>query len=397
MNTRKESQTNAQSAQAFNRDLALIFLSNGLGSFGDGLYSYILPVHMAKTLGTTSTEIGILYAIVNLFAASSLLISGFLADRYDPKIVMILGWSLWVPAPLIFASATNLVQMMFGMIFWGFWFGGPSVTSYILRSASKNTVTFALTLVSAGWSLGYIVSPALGGYLASIAGMQLVFFSASALYATAGLVLCFITGQRPTENVSNDLEHRYSFLQLVREKRMLRISALFASIMFTVMMCRPFIARFLVDMYDYDSVRIGVLGSALFLGASLLGVILGKIGDRGRKPRALATALALCGFSLVILLFSGNFVILAFALFFTGCSYTLWSLMNAIIGPLGPESSKASWVSIPQSVSMFGAVVAPFVGGLLYDISPRYPFILATGAFLIISWIVRGKLLENID
>ena len=50
--------------EVLNKDLKLIFTSNLIGSFGDGLYAYLLPYYMSKNLNTSSVEIGILYAVV---------------------------------------------------------------------------------------------------------------------------------------------------------------------------------------------------------------------------------------------------------------------------------------------------------------------------------------------
>jgi MFS family permease len=73
----------------------------------------------------------------------------------------------------------------------------------------------------------------------------------------------------------------------------------------------------------------------------------------------------------------GNFFILIPAFFLTGASYITWSLMGAVVGPLAPESIRARWISIPQTVSMFSSFIAPYVGGVLYSASPYYPFIAA--------------------
>ena len=58
--------------EVLNKDLRLIFTSNLIGSFGDGLYAYLLPYYMSKNLNASSVEIGILYAVVSLVAALTL-------------------------------------------------------------------------------------------------------------------------------------------------------------------------------------------------------------------------------------------------------------------------------------------------------------------------------------
>lgn len=386
----------AVSHRTLGRDLSLIIVSNFLGSFGDGLYAYLLPVYMTKTLGASSVEIGALYAVVNLIAASTLLISGILADRYDLKKVLVVGWCIWVPVPIIFALATNWPETIPGMILWGSWLGGPSVAAYVVRAAEKDKLTFAFTAMSAGWSLGYIFSPALGGYLAAVVGMRIVFFMASMLYASAGIMLLFITSQRPSSPGPYHSEEGYSILQLLRKRQVLALSILFSSTMFTMMLFRPFIPRFLSDVYGYSEVKIGILGSILFFGSSVLGIMLGRLGDMWRKSYAVSTVLALCSVSLVLLMMFGEFYVLMIAVFLGGCSYTVWSLMNAIITPLGPESAKARWVSVPQSISMFTSTLAPYIGGVLYEHSPQYPFMLAIVIMILLASVIVVGIFDKI-
>jgi MFS family permease len=363
--------------EVLNRDLKLIFASNLLGSFGDGLYAYLLPYYMTETLNAGSVEVGILYAVMSLVAASTLLVAGMLADRYDRKKIMIAGWIAWLPAPLIFSLAGNWLQMLPGMILWGFWLGGPTNTAYIVTSADKSKLTLTFTAISAAWSFGYIFSPALGGYLAGIITMKNVFHLALILYALAGFVLCFISSQRAKRHTQHRSGERYSFLRLLRTRRLLVLSILFGSTMFVLMLFRSFVPKFLGEVYGYGDFEIGVLGSICFFGSAVLGILLGRFGDRSRKTYALAASLLLCCLSLILLVAFGNFLILIPAFFLTGASYITWSLMGAVVGPLAPESIRARWISIPQTISMFSSFIAPYVGGVLYGASPYYPFIAA--------------------
>ncbi|MBS7649221.1 MFS transporter, partial [Candidatus Bathyarchaeota archaeon] len=121
----------------------------------------------------------------------------------------------------------------------------------------------------------------------------------------------------------------------------------------------------------------GVLGSVSFFGSAVLGILIGKIGDKWKKAYALAVSLLLCSLSLALLLLFGNFEILMVTFFLTGGSYLTWSLLGAVVGPLAPESIRARWVSVPQTVTMFASFIAPYIGGVLYGISAYYPFIAA--------------------
>jgi MFS family permease len=358
-----------------NRDLRLIFASNLLGAFGDGLYAYLLPYYMKEVLQATPVEVGLLYALSSLTAAVTLFTAGMLADRYDRKKIMIVGWAAWIPAPLIFSYARNWVQMLPGMILYGFWLGGPTTTAYIVTSADKNRLTLTFTSISASWSLGYIFSPALGGLMAEKIGMQKVFYTAFILYYLAAFTLLFIKSQHGPVNTK--IVEGNSIVEFLKTSHLMVLSAFFALTMFSLMMFRPFIPQFLADVHNYGDFEIGVLGSFSFLGSAVLGLLLGRLGDKLGKKYALSITLFLCSLSLALILCSGNFIILTAAFFLAGASYNVWSLMNAILGPMAPENMRAKWISIPQTISILASFPAPYIGGMIYNSSPNYTFILA--------------------
>jgi MFS family permease len=379
-------------SELLTKDLRILFISNLAGAFGDGLYAYVLPYYMEDTLNTSPVEIGILYTVANICVAVTLLAGGFLADRYDRKKILILSWLAWAPAPLIFAFAHNWTQMLPGMVLWGILFSQPASTAYIVTTVDKKKLTLAFTAISAAWSLGYTFSPALGGYLAQITGMQTVFFTASVFYASAGIILFFISKQVPPRDTQLAPEKKRSSLQVLKNRKLLVFSAFLGVVMFAILLFRPFIPTFLADAYGYGGFEIGVLGSFYFFGSGVLGIALGKFGDKFKKVYALASALLFTAFSLVLLLMFGDFRVLLMTHVLIGASYLAWPIMNAIIGSSAPETARARWVAIPQAVSMFGAVFAPYLGGVLYEASPCYPFIFGIAAALLMAVVALAKL-----
>jgi len=135
-----------------NRDLKLIFVSNLIGAFGDGLYVYILPLYI-RGLQASSAEVGFLFSIFTLGTALTILPGGFLADRFDRKKIMILGWLIWVPMPLLFSAATHWTQLVPMMALYGFFISGPATSAYVMTAARKDSVTITYTLMGASWWL----------------------------------------------------------------------------------------------------------------------------------------------------------------------------------------------------------------------------------------------------
>ncbi|MFA5365998.1 MAG: MFS transporter [Candidatus Bathyarchaeia archaeon] len=118
------------------RNLKIIFLSNLLAAFGDGFVVYLLPLFI-RSLNATPENVGLLYSLSALTAAVTIIPGGFLADRYDRKKIMIVGWALWIPIPLVFSFATDWTQLLIPMLIYGITFSAPAVSAYVLERSKK--------------------------------------------------------------------------------------------------------------------------------------------------------------------------------------------------------------------------------------------------------------------
>ena len=357
---------------ALNRDLKLIFLSNLIGAFGDGLYAYLLPVYIRDALGASSVDIGLLYTVLTLSAALTPIPGGILADKYDRKKIMVLAWTLWFPVPLLLAVATHWTMLFPAMIFYGCFISGPSSTSYIASVARKDRLNTTFTLISSAWFMGYVFSPTIGGYLATVIGMRHVFYIAFAFYLMATVILLFIKGQK---GVGSKIFDEGSSEYLVNRREIVVWTVFFALIMFFNVLVRPFIPTYLEDAYGFNKFLIGILGSVTFAGTAILGILIGRFGDKFGNWVAVAVCLVFSVFSLTILQLIANFLLLIPIFFIMGITYTPWALMNAVISSLSPEHLRGRIIAVSQTASMLASFFAPYLGGTLYSVSINLPFI----------------------
>jgi len=187
-----------------------------------------------------------LFSIFILSTALTIIPGGILADRYDRKKVMVLGWLLWVPVPLMFSAATHWAQLIPVMALYGFFLSGPATSAYVVTSARKDRVTLTYTLMSASWWIGYIFSPGLGGYLSTVVGMPTVLMMSFALYAAATIVLTFIRSQsaeRPVETQKTQLNQNSSYFG-----RIILLSVFFGLVFFFLNLVRPLVVQFFQDV-----------------------------------------------------------------------------------------------------------------------------------------------------
>jgi len=324
---------------------------------------------MRTTLGADPVEVGILYAVMIMSATLTVFLGGFLADRYDRRKIAILAWTIWIPVPLIFSYASDWTQLLPAMVLYGCMLSIPAVNAYIATVAHKEKVTLTFTTISAAWCSGYVLSPTIGGFLYQALDMKIVFYLVFIFYTIATVVLLPLRSQRV--RASKSLEKLRGKVDL---KSVIFWVVFFAVIMFFNYLIRPFTPTFLEDAYGLDAFQIGVLGSFSFAGSALLGVLIGKIGDRWGSMEAVSLCTLMTALSVGMLINVNNFLILALIFFIMGVSFTPWPLMNAIIGSTAPENIRGRLIGVAQTVSLLAAFMAPYVGGILYEISLRAPF-----------------------
>ena len=376
--------------EAFNRDLKLLFISNFIGAIGDGLYVYLLPLYL-RDLQASSAEVGLLYSILTVSTALTIIPGGFLADRFDRKKVMILGWAVWVPIPLMFSVSTHWTQLIPAMSLYGFFLSGPATSAFIMTAARKDKVTITYTTISASWWLGYIFSPGIGGYISTAWSFQAVFLIAFLLYAAATIVLFFMRAQRAQKIDKTHEETRTRSLSTSYAKKIILLSLFFSAAFFFLSLVRPLVVQFFQDIYRLESFQIGLLGSFGFLGSAVFSTVLGRVGDKRGKMVAAAIALFVGALAFGLFTVSPSVPLLAVASFLYGASYMLWSLMGACVGCFTPEASRGRWISVSQMLVTAASSIAPLIGGLLYESSPNLPFYIAIVILPILALIALSK------
>lgn len=362
--------------EALNRDTKLICLSNFIGAFGEGLYIFVLSLYLMD-LHASIVEVGAFFSIMYLFSALAPILGGFLADKYDRKMVIFFSWGLWVFTPLIYYFSNNWIEMIPGGILWGAsMLGAPAINAYIVTSAKDQTKTATLlaTFIST-WSLGYIISPALGGYLTDVIGMKQVLLITTMLSAVCTSIYLFISSQHAPKRTEHKAMPKKISSNI--KKQLVAWSIFYACLLFVVQTARTLIAPFLTSTVSMDRFYIGIFGSINFAGTAILGLLVARMGDRWSKMEGILLCILMQVTTVVAMLFVSNSTFLLFVAFFWGGAITYGALINSAIGAIAPEASRAKWISVPMTASMMAAVIAPYLSGYLYEISPYMPFVVS--------------------
>lgn len=354
------------------RDLWFFYFSLLFFSLALGLYSIFLPAYI-RNLGASPVNLGLLGSIGMGLSTLAALPGGWLTDRFDRKRLMIIGWAMCIPVPIIFSLAKTWQGLIPGYIlFYLSMFSNTPMQAYVADKADPENVAATFTIVFSSFSLGSILSPAVGGWLTRLVSLKTIFFIAFLLYVISTLIMCGMSPDKPHHTA---LQRKGSWKRALKPE-LLSYIGLFTLVMIVLNLPMSFITPYMQDVAGFDLLHIGLLGSLASLGAVLLAPLLGRIGDRRSVFLALACSLALLASAYGMQLGSNMLLMYALAFLLRGGSGSFNSLMTSQVGKIADKEAVGMSFAFYNLATSLGATIAPYVGGLLYARSPRFPFIL---------------------
>lgn len=385
--------------EGMTRDIWILCLSNIIGAFGEGLYFWIFPLYV-RSLQADYIQLGLVFSVLGGVSALAPIPGGFLADRFDRKKLMFLGWTPWIFAPLIYSFATSWQQLIPGTICWGFsMIGVPAVNAYIITSnTDKMKTASVLSFVWSTYSLGYVFAPAVGSFLATTLGMRLVLQIATLLAAMSTCIFFFLHSQHPPKKQRTQSQDNPSSQLSQNTKKLRRVMLMWAGfltiITFFMTLTKTFVPLFLSEHTGLSEVYIGLFGSLNFAGITFIGIAMGRLSDKWRKSGTMGICLLLFIASVApMAIIQEPFSLMLIAFVYGGSAVT-GALVSSFVGSIAPEHKRGIWLCIPLSMSLLAAFAAPFIGGYLYTSSVYYPFAISLIAMPFLAAFAFLKLVE---
>ena len=300
------------------RRFLLLWSGELVSSIGSGLTSFGLGVYVFRQTGSAADM-----ALVTLLAfLPTLLLSvpaGVLADRYDRRMLMMVGDGCSALGILYIlycmqTGGASLAQICIGVTV-------SSVFSSLLEPAYRATVSDLLEkeeysrasgLVSLAGSARYLVSPILAGILLSVSDVRLLLL----LDAATFLLTVICTGavrrgleSRPADRSASFLTQMREGWQAVTQKRGVFLLILLSSAMTCFMGAFQILAEPLILAFA-DSSTLGVCETICASGMLVSSLYLGVRGIRRGYVRLLSLSLALSGVAMALFGLRENLVLI---------------------------------------------------------------------------------------
>ncbi len=370
-------------------NLRLLFAALLLWMLGVGLYEQLIPIYARQELGATPVQLGTLFTLRNLALAAGFLIGWMLADRFSRRTVILVSWIAGVPVPLMLAAAPSYLWLLPGLLLYELtYFGLPAINAYITQRVPPSELASAFGTMGTITSMGFLVSPTIGGLIADRWGIRTVLVIAFVLFCLSSvLILRLRHGGPGTMPAPQPRSLSWDHLRPLAPAIWIYTGAIFMA-QITV----PYVTPFLREVRGLSLSEIGLLGSTQAVGAVLLTPIVGRLGDRLGLPSTLAGQLVIFSTGMLMTVFGPAALLPLMAAL--RCRAPLNALGQAFIGARAPAAMVGRAFALAGILSAALSAAGVFVGGFAYRMQPAYPLLISVGSAaalaLALAWLRPG-------
>ena len=308
---------------------------------------------------------------------------GILANRYELRLILILGWAMSLPVPLLYYYAKTWTDVIPGIILLqASGFNIPAFNAYIAGSSEKKRTGASFGIVWASAPLGFVFSPAIGGALLARVSIREIFILSFVLFALSTVLLFWIRPQPPSKR-----DARQSKLEIPRSisEATLLLVLTGAAIAFSI--ASPFLPLFFHDVLSLAPGTIQVLGSIQALGQTAFAVLLGRRADMRSRGGAIAMGLVMAATGLAGIILTKNLLFALPLVFFFGSSRASSYIAYSILATIRSGATRAGQYGFYLTLEDIGFIVGSYLGGYLYTVNAFSGFIVSVGVLLLLALI----------
>ena len=356
-----------------------------------GIIVPILPAYLVS-INQGGTAAGLMIAI---FAGAQLLFSplgGKWADIYGPRKVIIIGLSLLTVSMLMFYATDSIWILYASRIVGGIGdaFLVPGIFTYVAGITTAAQRAKGTGLVTASMSLGLVIGPGIGGFLADF-DLKLPFLvSAIVTFTAVVFSLAMLKEIAPTADSTKQAEEfakdESMLEQIGRSVKMPYFIPLIITFVmsFGLVAYESVIGMYLTTEYGSTSKDIAMMITATGLVSVIVQVfVVDRLVRRFGEVPVLIAFLGLATVGFLLSLVAGSY-----AAFF-GVSLVIFLAMailrpvlNILISKMA-EGEVGFAMGMNTSYMSLGNVLGPLSAGLLFDFNINYPFILGLGLLIV--------------
>ena len=386
--------------------MLIIFLVIVLSAIGFGL---VLPAFLffAENLGGSPELATAIVATYSVGQMISTPIWGRLSDRFGRKPILMLSLVGASISYLGLAFATELWMLALARAFGGLMAGNfAAALAYVTDVTSAENRARGMGMVGAGMSIGFILGPAVGGFLsgdtAASASLLLPGLAAGLMCAVTAIATGLFLKESLTQEARQKLADapKESQLRAIRRvvqrpvvSRMVLVGFLYIGItgMFETIFPLWSNARF-----DWGPQQVGLLFTYLgVLVAVIQGGLIGWLVRAFGEGRLVVTSAISYGTGLLIMAGTATWPMTIVGITFTAIGGALFNpSMSSLVSQQAGPQERGFVIGVFQSATWLGRSTGPLVAGLLFTrVGVDAP--LVTGAVLFVPCLALMLIVLN--
>ncbi|MGT2691593.1 multidrug efflux MFS transporter [Streptococcus porcinus] len=345
-----------------------------LGTFFTGAsFSLVMPFMalFVEDLGVAKNRVewyaGLAVAISALASAIFAPVWGRLADRYGRKPMMVRASLMMTFTMGGLAFIPNVQWLLLLRLLNGIFAGYvPNSTALIASQVPREKSGYALGTLATGVTAGTLIGPLIGGVLAEMVGIRLVFLLVGVILLICTMMtVLFVKEDFEPVKKAQVVPTRIILKRIKSPKMMVSLFVTSMIIQISAQSIAPILALYIRHLGQTENLMFvsGVIVSAMGVSSLLSSSILGKVGDVIGNHRMLLlallysfimyflTALARTSLQLGLLRFAYGFGVGA-----------LMPSINALLTRMTPKEGISRIFSFNQMFMNIGQVIGPFIG-----------------------------------
>jgi MFS transporter, ACDE family, multidrug resistance protein len=245
---------------------------------------------------------------------------------------------------------------------------------------------------------GYVIAPALGGFLIHGYGFAIIFIVCTSVGAFA-LLLSLLLPRDQNKNESlgdgDEITLRQFFL-ILREPRLLPVYAVIVINMFLVGILFGFLPVYLYGI-GYTPLGSGSVVSVATFSYLFAQPFAGHVGDKIDMKTTFVFGLFIAALAIVAITFTSGTILIAVAIAAGIGIGTVWTNSDALVSMQAKQTQRGASIGTAQSFKEFGDMVGPLLVGLvtqLYGVRTAFVTcgVLALGCLVLL---VRSRALQG--
>jgi MFS family permease len=345
------------------RDLAILAVGIFLWGLGEGLFIYFYPLAL-QYWGIDPLQIGAVLSVLGITMAVVQVPAGYLSDRFGPRLLIRAALILGIAAAIMMALAPTLSLFIVGLIVYSVTsFIAAPLNSYITQMRGSWSAQRGMTFISGSFQVGAIIGPTLGGWIAQMAGLPIVFRYSAGLFFIATVTVFFVS--RPI--IQQDaLETGTPLLNPLANPRFIGLLGLIFCTIIGLSMPQQLSAMYLQNVHHLSLQQIGMTGTFAGIGAAMILFTLGNL----RAPIGMIAGQLTLGVFCLFMWFGKIPAVFFSGYLFIGGYRLYHSMSTAYIRPLVNSSDIGLAYGLVETGNALAVILAPLAAGFLYDYNP---------------------------